>query len=186
MKQNILWKGIENDSLENCMVNFTNEGSVINSTIIGKGQDLIYKVVYHIKTNQLWETTYLEIEFQLGDNIKTVRFRSDGKGNWTTNGKPVEAFNGCIDVDITLTPFTNSLPINRLKLAVNEVKQIKVLYLNVLNQEISSVYQKYTRLSANEYKFETVPNDFEAIIETDELGLVVSYPQLFRRLLITE
>ena len=32
-----------------------------------------------------------------------------------------------------------------------------------------------------EYKFENVPNDFEAIITVDEWGLVVNYPELFVR-----
>ncbi len=90
-------------------------------------------------------------------------------------------FKGCIDIDISLTPFTNSLPINRLQWRLNKPQQIKVLFLDILSQEILAVQQRYTKLSETEYKFENVPNDFEAIINVDDSGMVVNYPELFVR-----
>ena len=118
---------------------------------------------------------------QLADRREVISYHSDGKGNWTKNGNPVKEFEGCIDIDIPLTPFTNTLPINRIKLAVNKNQRIKVLFLDILNHQIKSVQQHYTRLSQAEYKYENVPNDFEATIIVDELGLVVDYPELFVR-----
>ena len=56
MQINILWTGRAYYSLENCLINTTEEGSVINSTIVGKYQEKIYLVNYTIKTNQHWET----------------------------------------------------------------------------------------------------------------------------------
>jgi hypothetical protein len=97
------------------------------------------------------------------------------------DGKKADQFSGCTDVDIPLTPFTNTLPINRLKLAEGEEHQIKVIYLDLLEQQISPVKQKYIRLSKTEYHYENVPNDFEAKIDVDELGFVVNYPSLFVR-----
>ncbi|MEX2233175.1 MAG: putative glycolipid-binding domain-containing protein [Cyclobacteriaceae bacterium] len=40
---------------------------------------------------------------------------------------------------------------------------------------------EYPRLSQNEYEFQNIPNDFEAIVTLDEDGLVVSYPERFER-----
>lgn len=109
------------------------------------------------------------------------KFEGDGNGNWTTGGNPADEFQGCIDIDIPLTPFTNTLPINRLKLIPESSRQIRVLYLDVLEQRISAVKQQYTRLSDTEYQYENVPNDFEATITVDASGFVVDYPQLFVR-----
>ena len=89
---------------------------------------------------------------------------------------------GCIDIDISLTPFTNSLPINRLQLQVNEVQYIKVLYIDILGRTIRSVVQQYTKISDHKYQYENVPNDFEAVITVDEWGIVTEYPGLFVRL----
>ena len=186
MQTNILWTGIEYQSIENCIVTITEEGADIKSSIIGCYYSVIYKLDYQITTNHLWETTFLTIKSQLNDIVRTANFQSDTKRNWFVNGKYIEKLNGCIDIDISLTPLTNTLPINRLKLAEKTNKQIQVLYLDILGQQINPVHQKYTRLSRNEYKYENVPNNFESIITVDELGLVMKYPELFERSYIIE
>lgn len=58
---------------------------------------------------------------------------------------------------------------------------IKVVYIDVLERQIKPLQQRYTKLSQAEYKYENVPNDFEAIITIDEAGFVVNYPGLFVR-----
>ena len=118
---------------------------------------------------------------QLSDKKESISFHSDGRGNWTKNDVPANEFKGCIDIDISLTPFTNSLPIKRLQWELNKPQQVKLLFLDILSQKIVPVQHRYTKLSNTEYKFENVPNDFEAIITVDEWGLVVNYPELFVR-----
>lgn len=181
MQTNILWTGREYYSLENCVISKTETGSEINSAIVGRYEQKIYRIEYLIKANDKWETTSFQLKTQVSNKREVLNYYSDGKGNWTKNGKPVNEFNDCIDIDIPLTPFTNTLPINRLKLSIHESRQIKVLYLDLLNDEIKPVRQTYTRLSQNQYKYENVPNDFEAIITVDESGFVVDYPDLFVR-----
>jgi hypothetical protein len=71
-----------------------------------------------------------------------LSFCSDGKGAWTMNGTLSPEFDECIDVDIPLTPFTNTLPINRLELLQQEQREIKVVYIDILEHQIKSVRQK--------------------------------------------
>jgi uncharacterized protein len=184
MKKNILWTGLEYGSLEHCTLTLSDGQYVVNSTIIGLYHNRRYKVDYQLKTNPQWETVFVEIKTQFDHQVSTLCFESDGKGNWSENGWPLEEFSGCIDVDISLTPFTNSLPINRLQPPLQETQLIKVLYIDILKNQQKAVQQKYTRLSSNEYLFETVPNDFEALLTVDEFGLVQQYPQLFERTFI--
>ena len=97
------------------------------------------------------------------------------------NGVKSELLKGCMDLDIPLTPFTNTLPIRRLKLSPGRSQEVKVIYCDLLKQEIKPVCQRYTCLSNSEYHYENVPNDFEATILVDEFGLVIDYPYLFVR-----
>jgi uncharacterized protein len=186
MQKNILWTGIEYHSIENCIVTITEGGADIKSSVIGCYNSVIYKLDYQITTNHLWETTFFMIKSQLNDFTQTTVHHSDGKGNWFENGQHIEKLKGCIDIDISLTPFTNTLPINRLKLSEKPNEQIQVLYVDILGQQTNPVHQKYTRLSHNEYKYENVPNDFESIISVDDFGLVVKYPKIFERSHIIE
>lgn len=181
MQTNLLWTGQEYDSRENCLVNTTEKGTEVNSVIVGSYGLKIFRVAYRIRTNPGWETVFFEVLSQHSDQIQCHRFESDGKGNWKSQGKPAPQYNGCIDIDISLTPFTNTLPINRLKLSPNASQEIQVIYLDLLEQQIFPVRQKYTCLSKTGYKYENVPNDFEAVVTVDEFGLVVGYPQLFVR-----
>lgn len=182
MQINLLWQSREYPSIENCIVTITERACEVSSVIVGVSEQKIFKVEYNIKTNHHWQTTFVEIKSRIENTIQTFCYHGDGKGKWQTNGKTLEQFNGCIDVDIPLTPFTNTLPINRLKLKKDQEQQIKVIYLDLLNEEIKPVTQKYTRLSDTQYKYENIPNDFEAAITVDESGLVVDYPTLFERI----
>src|SRR5438270_5517587 len=75
------------------------------------------------------------------------KIQSDGEGHWTTlSGEPVPSLDGCIDVDITATPFTNTLPIRRLALAPGQAADLLVAYFTVPEMEIRPVRQRYTCL----------------------------------------
>jgi hypothetical protein len=181
MQTNLLWTGLKYYSLENCLVKVGETGSEIASTIIGSYDGKIYKIEYRIQTNPNWETVFFEINSRHSNQIQVIRFEGDGKGNWLNNSKKTSQFSGCIDVDIPLTPFTNTLPIRRLNLSKNEAKEIQVVYCDILGQQLKPVRQKYTCLSNSNYHYENVPNDFEATIEIDDEGFVIDYPSLFAR-----
>lgn len=176
-----LWEGIEYNSLENCLV-ASSEGKVdIDSRIIGYYEEKIFRVDYAVKANADWETLAADVDVVIDGKRFHVILEGDGKGSWTCDSKPSTEFQGCVDIDISLTPLTNTLPVRRLNLAIDETKQFRVLYLDVLNKTVKPVVQKYTRVARNSYRFENVPNDFEAVIDVDDDGFVVTYPELFIR-----
>ena len=181
MQLNLLWKGLSYDSMENCLVDTNQSGTEITSTIVGCSQGMIYKVDYRIKVNELWETLLLEISSQHNDRNHMIRLQGDGKGHWTNNEHEAPELEGCLDVDIPLTPFTNSLPVRRLQLTPGDSKEVLVVYCDLLAEQIRPVRQKYTCISPTQYQYENVPNDFEATIVVDGSGLVVDYPSLFER-----
>lgn len=181
MQQNIIWQGIEYHSLENCILNTTEKGVSVRSVIIGHYEGILYQVAYQLYANSRWETERLDVMYQLGNKVKKVHLRSDLKGHWSLNDSPAPQFEGCMDVDITLTCLTNTLPIRRLDFIQQATHAIKVVYVDVLGETISPASQQYTRQGSGLYKFENVPNDFEALIKVDDSGLVMFYPELFER-----
>jgi len=181
MQTNLLWAGREYHSMENCLVKPADDSIAITSTIVGYYENKIYLVDYFIKANTHWETLIVEINCRHSDHIQRIKFERDEKNNWRSNGSELPAFKGCIDIDISLTPPTNSLPINRLQLKQNEAQEINVIYFDLLAQQIKPATQKYTRLTDLSYHYENIPNDFEAVIEVDESGFVADYPTLFTR-----
>lgn len=180
MQTNILWSGIEYFSLENCVIDSGPECVLIDSVIVGYYENILYRVEYTIELNTSWEIRNCQIKVQLDDEIKIVKLQCDNS-KWLIDERHCPEFDGCIDIDIPLTPLTNSLPINRLNLLENEEAVINVIYIDLLEHNIRFVKQKYRRISELKYRYENIPNDFEAEVTVDEDGYVVDYPLLFKR-----
>jgi len=180
MQTNILWSGIEYHSMENCIVDVQSNGIAIHSVLLGFYQHKIYQVDYTLQLDRHWNVYSCHMQVQL-ENKKQTMDLNKKENKWFVNGTYHPEFDGCLDVDIPLTPLTNSLPINRLRLETHQEYEIDVLYIDVLEQEIKHVKQKYKRLSDQVYHYENIPNDFEADIQVDTHGFVIDYPQLFKQ-----
>ena len=94
---------------------------------------------------------------------------------------------GCEYVDISDTPFTNTLPIRRLGLASGESAVISVAYFDGAELQPWPELQRYTCLQQDSdgglYRFESLDGGFTADLPVDADGLVFDYPGLFRRVL---
>jgi hypothetical protein len=178
MQTNIIWTGKLYHSIENCLLTKTPAGNEIASTIIGDYENQIYKVEYHIRTNENWETIFVSLRTQVDNSIEIVKLEKKD-GSWLLNDRHSDELKDIFDIDISLTPFTNTLPINRLQLKDNERQVIEVLYFDILEKKIKPVKQIYTRLATDHYIYENYDKSFKADIKIDGQGLVTEYPELF-------
>jgi hypothetical protein len=87
-----------------------------------------------------------------------------------------------IDLDLAITPFTNTLPIRRLDLAVGDEGDVTAAYVSFPDLEVNIDEQRYTRLDEDVYLYESLDSDFSREITVDLDGIVVEYPGLFERL----
>lgn len=182
MQDTILWKGLTYGSLEFCEVKTEETYLRIESTLLGIHEGKEYKIHYLLVVAHDWSVIDCRINGRWGDAADMNNFQHDGDGNWTVNERAIEELKGCRDIDLSFTPMTNSIPINRLRLAVKEERILPVVYVDVFSGQIRKANQRYVRLSEFEYQYENVPNDFEAVITVDEQGIVEDYPGLFLRL----
>src|SRR5882672_10588974 len=113
IQKNIIWKGIDAASLENSIITITKSGNTVHATVVGVSGEIPFKIDYLIRTDEHWRTNYLELHTQLLNKTSIDTYRSDAQGNWHKEEKLLIAFEGCIEIDISVTPFTNSLAVNR-------------------------------------------------------------------------
>ncbi|RPE13655.1 hypothetical protein EGT74_09115 [Chitinophaga lutea] len=182
MKKQVVWKGLYYQIMEYCNIETTDTDIRIDGTIVGVADDLPLSVTYDIVTDSAWRVASLEMAIEQGGECTWISIQRDPDGKWTQSGHARPEWADCIDIDISLTPFTNTLPINRLRPGPTERTRLDVLYINVLKGEIKPVEQHYTRLSENVYLYEGVVRDFKAELTVDEDGVVTTYPELFTRL----
>jgi uncharacterized protein len=180
-RTDILWKSEQYQSLENCVIKEIDGSLTVDSSISGLADKTNFSLEYAININSRWETTSFHLKILLPEKKEELEFIRHDNYTWNLNGNRIGELDNCIDIDISLTPFTNTLPIKRLNFDESNRNLIKVLYIDVLEREVKAVNQSYTKLSSTRYKFENVPNDFEAHIELDQNGFVEHYPGLFER-----
>ncbi|WP_126651880.1 putative glycolipid-binding domain-containing protein [Chryseobacterium aureum] len=177
----LIWQGIYYQSLEYFNLQSDHHNYTVESKIIGCLEDKIYSIEYKINTDKDW----IVQDFLIESEINTIKRTISGKRNqnqWEINGVVNSKFNNFKFIDISLTPFTNTLPINHLKIPENNSQKIDVLYIDILKHQTRPVQQQYTRTAVNKYLYENIENDFKAEISVDESGLVSSYPELFEKI----
>lgn len=175
------WQGLQNKTTERCIIDSDEEDITVMGIVSNTENPEVLSIVYSIVINTNWQPVLVSLSGNVGDReMDEMYMRTEGN-IWVNKGEVETEFTDCAYVDISLTPFTNTLPINRLQLPEGESEIIRVLYFDVLTGEVKAVEQKYTCIDKHHYKFENVPNDFEAIITVDDEGFVVSYPGLFER-----
>lgn len=183
MQKNIIWEGLDADTTENCAVNYlVGGGIVVRSEISGWINKKALTVEYIIKLDNKWHVLEFELTAQIGNKPANHYAMSNKQGLWTDNsGKEYTEFKGCDYIDITLTPFTNSLPINGLLFSEGERHQIDVIYIDVMDNDMRKDRQRYTKLNNFKYRFENdfADQPFTADIDVDENGFVTFYPELF-------
>lgn len=183
MMKTIIWKGLFYNSLEYLQISESSNTILVKSKIIGASENKKYLVEYELSIDKEWKIFNFDISLEVNNNKKKITgFKNNNE--WEINGKTKTQFTNFDFIDISLTPFTNTLPIKNLRLIGNQEKEINVIYIDILADLVKPVKQKYRKNSEINYRYENIPNNFVADIEVDEFGLVKFYPKLFERITV--
>ena len=177
------WQDWDGRGLEHLVLREGPRGIVAESVVVASAGGSDFALRYRIRCDKSWRVRKAEVGI-VGDARK-VEIAGDGKGNWSdASGKPLRKLHGAIDIDLSVTPFTNTLPIRRLKLRKGASADIVTVYIVAPALTITTDPQRYTCLEPHKrYRYESIDSDFTRDIEVDGNALVVTYPGLFRRLL---
>jgi len=163
----------------------SDSGVVANGLVIGLEAGRPFRISYEVRCDGRWRVR--EVRVATPDSEQPVlELLTDEEGRWKgRGGEPVLELEGCRDVDISATPFTNTLPIRRLGLEPGESEELAVTYIRVPELLVGPERQRYGCLEAQAdgglYRFEALPSGFTAELPIDAEGLVIDYPRLFRR-----
>jgi len=184
MDRQVLWQVWAGVGLESVRVVEDGDGVRAESVAIGVADGRAYSVRYALRCDTGWRVRTMEA-WSLGDGA-SLALSSDGRGRWTDpDGRHHAALEGCFDVDLPSTLFTNTLPIRRLGLVPGWSEELSMVYIAVPELTVSVARQRYTCLAwgadGGRYRFESIGTDFTSEITLDADALVVDYPRIGRR-----
>ncbi|ASW07544.1 putative glycolipid-binding domain-containing protein [Rhizobium sp. 11515TR] len=181
----VRWRPLEGDGLEHLtVIPLDHAGSAAiraAGIIIGARGGTPYGVSYRIDCSAGWAVLSFSVETTDGRRLALL---SDGKGHWRTEeGESLPQFDGCVDIDLYGSPFTNSLPIRRLEMMPQDgTAKLSMLYIPFDTFEPVRDGQHYTCIVPEKlYRYAAEDRDFTVDLPVDEDGLVVDYPIYFRR-----
>jgi hypothetical protein len=179
----LCWRRIlDNNSLEYAVAKPLTTGLELVGTIVAIQDEAPLEVHYRIQRDADWRTRAVSIEQRLGLQHSSLSLVVDTGGTWRDQrGDLIDTLAGCLDVDLELTPITNSLPVNRLNLAVGQVEEIVVAWIRFPSLEIVRASQSYERLAERKYRYRSLGSGFTAEIDVDEIGLTVRYEGIWER-----
>ena len=185
MVREVMWAPWEEPGLEHLRLVTSDGGVVANGLVIGLEAGRPFRIGYEIHCDERWQVREVRVATPNSER-PVLELLADGEGHWKRGGgEPVPELDGCIDVDISATPFTNTLPIRRLALEPGESEELTVTYIRVPELLVGPERQRYGCLEAKAdgglYRFEALPSGFTAELPVDVEGLVLDYPGLFRR-----
>lgn len=190
MSAHYYWERVDGPGLEHCATTFAS-GLRADGVVLGVCEEgSPFRIRYRLDTDDAFHTRSVRVDrfgVDVGDETDgdSLVLTTNGSGSWTLDDRPATHLDGCLDVDVAVTPLTNTLPIRRLALDPEESVTIDVAYLDPVEFEVSATRQRYTCLARGDagarYRYEGVESGFTAELMVDDAGVVRDYPGLFRR-----
>ena len=174
------WPGLEHVVVSSDAAGFQAAGQLVLGPPVGPAS-----VSYQLSCDANWRVTELTITAATAAGTRTLALSADRHARWLADGQPRPDLDGCIDVDISLTPLTNTLPIRRLTWTSGTAQDLEVVYVSAPDLTVRRASQRYTLLkqeaddNASLYRYES--GSFRADLTVDEHSFVTDYPGLWRR-----
>ncbi len=188
LQRTVLWQNLKQPGTEYCRLMSHDYGWRLTGTTVLVFDDNPLQAQYLVACNHLWQTRTVQISANTGADEQSLHLIVDEKNRWwlqqEDNVIELIRLRGCLDVDLGITPATNTLPIRRNPLAIGDSVSLKAAWIQFPTLDIETLSQKYTRLTEHRYRYESNDGQFSTEIDVDEMGLVKHYPNGWQRVAV--
>lgn len=176
-----MWENKDSHSLEYFNLITKENAFVLEGAIVLLLDGSPARITYKIECNKNWKTRNVAIRQERSGIASHLALNVSNRQVWKTKGSTIPFATGLHDVDLEVTPATNTLPIRRIGLKEDESRQVDAVWVRFPSLTLERLQQRYTRIDRNRYMYEYLSAGYQAELEVDECGIVVSYDNLWRR-----
>jgi uncharacterized protein len=151
------------------------------------------RLSYLVLCDDDWTTRYADVELYRGPGeTRFVQLLHDPDLGWqrreapsrdeapVLDFEPLTGLEDVLDVDLEFSPITNTIPIRRLAPRIGATIDLTAAWLRFPALSVEPLRQSYTRLAQRRYRYQSVTG-YSADVEVDDLGLVVTYGDVWER-----
>lgn len=180
-RSTVRWESWSGDGHEHLTIEQLSDGYLARSVLLGRVEEQAFGLHYTLRCDAAWR--FRKLGLAAVDTGRKYTLESDGHGHWRDEtGETLPGLSSAVDVDLSFSPLTNTLPIRRLRLEEGEAADIVTAYVAFPGFGVSPDPQRYTCLKKDAlYRYASLDSDFTRDVEVDGNGLVTLYPGLFKR-----
>jgi hypothetical protein len=158
MPADVVWTALKWPSLEHASTRHDERAMQATGHLIAVLDGVPAHIDYAVHTDGSGATRRVEISVSTSTGTRSRRIDADGKGHWWDTDALLPGLDGCLDVDISITPLTNTLPLRRLGLRPGQSREIAAAYLSVPDLGVQARGQRYTALASGfRYRVRRLP-----------------------------
>jgi hypothetical protein len=173
------------DGFEALFISSSDDGYRCDGDVAAVEDGSAWAVRYSVVVDRLWTTRSVHIWSLSAEGSWDLRLEADGQGGWHLGGVPAPDLDGCLDVDLEASAFTNALPVNRLHLPVGASADAPAAYVRAHEARVERLEQRYARLAddgeRSRYDYAAPAFDFRDVLVYDAAGLILTYPGIAER-----
>jgi hypothetical protein len=170
------WRRVDEPGLELMTLSRSPSGLTVRSTLVHAGaENCALRYFWTLDTS--WRTRTLRLE-RTEPVEKSLVIERTGDTDWRIDGEARPDLAGCHEVDVSATPFCNSLAIRRMNGADGE---LLALFVDAPALTCQPSRQRYEHLGPRAWRYvdKGVSDGFTARLDVDEEGLIATYEHLF-------
>jgi len=181
--RDVMYQRLDRPGAETVWVEEHHRGWSIVGSVAVVLDDEPVAVTYRVEVDKAWQTLNAEVTQRLGSGANEVHI-AVVDGVWTVAGEPRPDLSGCVDIDLGVSPITNTLPIRRLNLEPGGTAEVGAAWVQFPSLEIRRLYQRYTLIDTKTFRYES-DTGFRADLTVDTFGVVRNYPGLWTAAAVT-
>jgi len=177
----LFWRRKDLEGLERLELSVRAEGVTAASTVLSLEAGGS-RIDHHWRLDPDWRALSVTVERWNAQGHGVLRLERDGAG-WRVDGALRPDLDGAEEPDLSVTPFCNSFPIRRTPKGAGESLTLDTAFIDGPALTVARSRQRYDRQGPTRLRYVDLglSRGFEADLEVDEAGLVLSYEHLFDR-----
>ena len=177
----VLWRGLDELSLQHFRLQEYSGGYLFNGRVLTIQDQQPAEIFYVVMCDRNWQTQEAHVGVMHGAESTQVQIRRKEAKHWFRDGERVSGLDDVVDIDLSISPATNTVAIRRLALEIGESRAVDAAWVRFPELTLERLDQRYTRLDARRYRYESGGGTFTAELEVDDNGVVARYSGLWER-----
>ncbi len=172
-RRSVLWRRVDATGTESFLLSRDDTGWHLEGNVVA----LLDREPAHVRYRVVCDPSWLALSAQIsqeragGQRELHITVREDGR--WWVEGEEDARLRRCTDIDLEISPSTNTIPIRRLNLGIGKESEVSAAWVRFPGLTVEPLHQRYARTGTNRYRYAS--RDFATDLEVDDLGLVTRY-----------